>query len=75
MLGKLGQEQTDCLERAAECRRRAEAAADAERKSFFVDMEIRWLSLARSYEYAEKLGEYLKSERVAMFRKTNSDKP
>jgi hypothetical protein len=45
-------------QRAEHCRRGAETADTASTKDDFLDMERRWLSLARSYEFAERLSDY-----------------
>jgi hypothetical protein len=38
--------------------RRANAATDPFTKQHFLDMEKRWLSLARSYDFAERLSRF-----------------
>ena len=40
----------ECLERAAECRRKSDAAISQDARAKFRDAESRWLSLALSYE-------------------------
>jgi PAS domain S-box-containing protein len=47
-----------CYERAAEAREHAEAISDPEAKDDFVRMEKRWLLLARSYEFGERLDDF-----------------
>jgi hypothetical protein len=61
MLQKLGHHIAACLERAAECRQRAEHASDAAIKADLLDMEARWTHLARSYEFVESLERFLLS--------------
>jgi PAS domain S-box-containing protein len=46
-----------CHEYAADAKQKAEAAAGPESKASFLDMEQRWLALARSYELTESLGD------------------
>ena len=38
--------------------RRAEAAIDSSTRTDFLEMEGRWLALARSYEFAEQLSNF-----------------
>jgi PAS domain S-box-containing protein len=45
-----------CYEHAADAKRKAEAAADAESKASLLDIEARWLALARSYALTEGVG-------------------
>jgi hypothetical protein len=55
MLQKLSEEITECYAHASECRERAKPILDAATKKDFLEMEQRWLSLARRYEIAERL--------------------
>jgi hypothetical protein len=64
MLQSLSKEIRQCYERAEQCRRAAETAAIQSAKDDFLDIEKRWLSLARSYEFAERLSSF-----TAPFRK------
>ena len=54
MLLKLTSDIAECYRRAAECRERAESAPSESAKRAFLDLEQRWLSLAHSYEFAER---------------------
>lgn len=58
MLQKLSEEIADCYRHASHCRERAKEALDPATKRDFLDMEWRWLSLARSYEFAERLSDF-----------------
>jgi len=58
MLLKLSNEIRECHLHAEECRRRAEAAIDSSTRTDFLEMEGRWLALARSYEFAEQLSNF-----------------
>jgi hypothetical protein len=58
MLQSLSKEICECYERAEQCRRAAETAATPFAKDDFLDMEKRWLSLARSYEFSERLSDF-----------------
>ena len=57
MLLKLTTDIAECYRRAAECRERAESAPSESAKRAFLDLERRWLSLADSYEFAERLSD------------------
>jgi hypothetical protein len=51
----------DCHARAADCRQRAEAAADEEMRAFWLAQEERWLRLAASEDLASRVTTYLES--------------
>jgi hypothetical protein len=57
MLQKLSTDIRECYLHAQQCRRWAEIEPTSRAKTDFLDMERRWLSLARSYEFAELLSE------------------
>ena len=50
----------ECLRYANDCAREAKALSDPQRRQEFIDMQLRWLSIARSYEFSERL-EFLSS--------------
>jgi len=58
MLQNLSREIRDCYNRAEECRLLADVALTETAKLEFLDMERRGLSLAHSYEFAERLSEF-----------------
>jgi hypothetical protein len=58
MLQNLSKEIRECYRRAEQCKRLAGAAMTPEAKADFLDMECRWLSLAHSYEFAERLSTF-----------------
>jgi hypothetical protein len=58
VLLRLNTEITECYRRARESRARAEQASEPEFKAAFLDMEDRWLALARSYELSESLSTF-----------------
>jgi hypothetical protein len=60
MLQKLNKEISDCYE----CALRADESRDPGTKQDFLDMERRWIQLAHSYEFAERLSSF-----TAPFRK------
>jgi PAS domain S-box-containing protein len=55
MLEQLSDQVRGCYERAAEARAKADATNDPALKVEFLDMEKRWLTLARSYGFTESL--------------------
>jgi hypothetical protein len=59
MLQKLSSEILECHRHADECRQRSKAASTDPARQDFLDMEQRWLSLARSYEFAERLSNFV----------------
>jgi hypothetical protein len=58
MLQTLNKEIAECYQHAVECRRRADASSDPGSRQDFQDMEQRWLQLAHSYEFAERLSNF-----------------
>src|SRR5262245_55556098 len=58
MLQRLSEQVRACHERAAEARSRAEATTDPAVKADFLEMERRWLALARSHAYTESRGDF-----------------
>ena len=70
MLQKLSEEIQECYSHADQCRQRAEKAFAEKARQEFLDMEQRWLSLARSYAFAEQLSNY-----VEPFRNRNRKLP
>ena len=51
---------SECQMRAAQCRLRAEHAVESNIKQAYLDMEQRWLSMARTYESAERRSDITK---------------
>jgi PAS domain S-box-containing protein len=47
-----------CFNRAFDARRNAERTADPAQKADFIEMEKRWLALAQSYEFTERLTDF-----------------
>jgi hypothetical protein len=58
MLQNLSQEIRECLRRAEESTRLAKTAVTAGAINDHLEMEQRWLALARSYEFAERLSNF-----------------
>jgi hypothetical protein len=55
MFQKISTQVADCYERADESRARAAAAADENDKTEYLNIERRWIMLARSYELSERI--------------------
>jgi hypothetical protein len=61
MLQKLNHHIAACVDRAAECRRRAAQTTDPAIKAELLEMESRWTALVRSYEFVESLERFVLS--------------
>jgi len=55
VLNNLSEEIRECYRHADDCALKAIAHTDAQLKQDFLDLEQRWLFLARSYEFSERL--------------------
>ena len=55
MLQNLSKQVSDCMQRAEECAYRAKIEGDPGLARDYLEMERRWLSLARSYQFSEQL--------------------
>jgi len=64
MLLKLSDRISECLDRAADARDRANAATDPSIKSDFLSMELHWLRLVESYRFVEQADQFLADGRV-----------
>ena len=58
MLRQLSEEIAECYRRAGEARERAKEISDPALKQDFLDLEGRWLFLARSYEFTQRLTDF-----------------
>jgi len=58
MLEKLDEQIQECHAHAEDCARKAAAQSDPRLKQDFLDMERRWLSLAKSYELSQRLNNF-----------------
>ena len=61
MLKVLSEDVRECYRRAEECARQAKAQLNPELRRDFLDLELRWLKLARSYEVSERLKTFSRS--------------
>ena len=55
MLVKLGEQTHECRLYADLCAAKAELQTDPQLRQVYLHMQQRWLSLARSYEFSERL--------------------
>jgi hypothetical protein len=58
MLNNLREQSRQCYRHAEDCARKAAAQTDPKIKADFLDVERRWLLLAQSYEFTERLGDF-----------------
>ena len=58
MLQNLSEEVRECLCRAEECKRLSKTALTPFAIKDYLEMEQRWLTLAHSYEFAERLSRF-----------------
>jgi hypothetical protein len=55
MLSKLSEEIAECYRHAENCAQRAKVESDPGLRQDFLDIERRWITLARSYELTERI--------------------
>jgi hypothetical protein len=58
VLNSRSEQVRECLQHADDCARQAAVHTDPKIKEDFLDLERRWLSLARSYEFTERLNDF-----------------
>jgi hypothetical protein len=58
VLNNLSGDIRECLQHAEDCARKAAGQTDPKVKQDFLNLEQRWLSLARSYEFTERISDY-----------------
>jgi hypothetical protein len=58
MLNNVGEQIRECLRRAEACARKAAAQTDPGLRDDFLQLERRWLDLARSMEFGERLNTF-----------------
>lgn len=61
MLNNLSEQIRDCLLHAEDCAQKAAAQKDPGLRDDFLRLEKRWLELARSMEFAERLNSFTKN--------------
>ena len=55
MLNKMSDDIAECYRHAEDCARRAQGECEFSLRQDFLDLERRWLGLARSYEFTDRL--------------------
>jgi hypothetical protein len=63
VLNNLSEQVGECYRHAEDCARKAAAQTDPELKEDFLTLERRWMFLARSYEFTERLTYFSKETR------------
>jgi hypothetical protein len=58
VLNNLSEQVRECLQHAEDCARQAAAQTCPKVRADFLDLERRWLALAHSYEFSDRLGDY-----------------
>ena len=58
MLNNLSEQIRECYRHMEDCARKAAAQTDKKLRADFMDLEVRWLFLARSYEFTERLTDF-----------------
>ena len=61
MLNNLSEEIRECYRHAEDCARKAAEQTDPGLRDDFLRLEKRWLDLARSMEFAERLNSFTKN--------------
>jgi hypothetical protein len=59
MLLRVAENIRQCLDHAAEARKRAQETTDPQTKTDLLDMERRWLRLAESYRLVEQMERFI----------------
>jgi hypothetical protein len=58
VLNNLSEQIRECYRHAEDCARKATSQTDPQTKADFLDLERRWLLLAQSYEFTERLHDF-----------------
>jgi hypothetical protein len=64
MLRRTSPKVAECLDKALEARRKADAAADPDMRTSYLQMEQSWYRLANSYAFQEQLEAFTRSLRM-----------
>jgi len=75
MLDSVSQQIRDCYDHAEQCAQKAAAQNDPDLKQDFLDMERRWLTLAKSYELSQRIGEFSNETKRRVDGVARSTKP
>src|SRR5690348_14293327 len=68
MLDDLIKQVAHCYWRAAECNERAASCVSLDDKALYIDRETAWLTLARSFEFSERIGRVLDERQMRTLR-------
>ena len=60
MLYGLSKQIAHCYFRAAQCKNLADLSVNARDRQFYLEREQEWLKLARSHEFSERVGQWIK---------------
>jgi hypothetical protein len=60
VLNNVSEQIRECYRHAEDCAQKAAAQTDQKLKADFLDLERRWLILARSYDFTERLNSFTK---------------
>ena len=58
MLNNVSEQIRECYRHAEDCARKAAAQTEPTLKADFLDLERRWLVLARSYDFTERINSF-----------------
>jgi len=74
LLNGLSEQVRECLQHAEDCARKAAAQTDGRMKEDFLDLERRWLSLAHSDQFSERLDDFCgdKKRKIGRFTKSRA---
>ena len=75
MLESVSQQIRDCYDHAEQCAQKAAAQTNPGLRQDFLDMERRWLTLAKSYELSQRLGDFSNENKRRVDNVANSTKP
>jgi hypothetical protein len=65
MLKRTSKQALECYRHAADCRERAKSANDPQMRKFWQQQENAWTDIATSYDFSERIAEFLQSVECA----------
>jgi hypothetical protein len=65
MLENVSEQARECYAHAEYCARKAAAQTDPLLKQDYFDLEQHWLTLARSFEFSERLDQFSRSQQAS----------
>jgi hypothetical protein len=75
MLENLSDQVRECLRLAEDSARKAASQRDPKLRQDFLDMEARWLLLARSFELSQRLNAFSQQAQVCSIQSISGEKP